>query len=183
MRLNLCTVPSCAAHNTELSKLDERFRIYIQAASDSEVALKEFKDTTFRGLKREAAKGFLKQLGASSHPARLNNEPTIAFAIDPRQQDMFFEKIIRGVYFSHFGLPFEGEVCSASTHLVNPSIDYRQLIATIVSMRSSFQQGIVTDDRVFRYQYGRVIEEGRIGFAVHGVFYDTINLFGFGIEK
>jgi hypothetical protein len=181
MRNNLLKVPACEKHNTEMSKLDERFRLYLQAASDSEVALNHFRDKTYPRISRPESKGFVKSLSEAAFPARLNGETTIAFAIEPALQDTFFEKVIRGLYFLHYDTPFDGEVFSACTHLVRPGVDYKELIQMIVSFEKDFIPGKTTDDRVFKYKYARVFDQGREAYALHGVFYGQINLFGFGI--
>ena len=67
-RNNLIKVPSCQEHNGDLSKLDERFRYYIQSTSQSDLAAEAFKGAALRSIQRPEAKGFRAHLFQSMTP-------------------------------------------------------------------------------------------------------------------
>lgn len=176
-------VPACKKHNEELTKLDERFRFYIQVACESEEAFAAFKDKTFRGLQKPEAKRFCNSLAASSRPATLNGVKSRAFEINPKEQERFFEKITRGIYFHHLEQPFLGTINTACTHLVNPKLDYKAFIATVKSMDDDLEEGTVTDDSVFSYRFKRVVEDGGEAFLLIGCFYRAIHFFALGVHQ
>src|SRR5438552_1273715 len=62
MRQDLETVPACDRHNIAFTKLEERMRFYLQAMSESEVALSEFDATTIRSLEDPKAEGLVRRL-------------------------------------------------------------------------------------------------------------------------
>ena len=53
----------------------------------------------------------------------------------------------------------------------------------MVEFKSNIIRGIQTNDQVFTYRYSRVIDNGQEAYSLHAVFYETVNLFGFGIGK
>lgn len=181
VRGNLITVPSCRKHNEDFHQLDERFRVYLQGASGSEIAARLFSDKTMRSLTR--APGFRKSIMDAAQPARLDGEDTFALSITGEHHDAYFEKIARALYFHHFGEPFPGEIKAACSHFHLRSVDFRELIKIYHSVKSSLQPGQVTDPRVFRYEFGRVVETQGVGYFLHATFYEDITVFAFGAPR
>lgn len=180
-RVDLITVPSCKKHNEELSRLDEKFRLYFQMSAESDVALSEFKNKTIRGLKREKASGFRKALAKSASPAIFNGKKATSFDVKPEELDLFSEKILRGLYFHHYDEIFDGVVNSVCTHIHTVGFDIRPTIETFVEFRGDLEKGSVKNEDVFKYECGRVTESGMTAFAMICTFYETVTIFGLGI--
>ena len=128
---NLITVPSCSLHNEALTKFDEKFRIYLQARESSADALNEFKTTTFRGLSRPQSQGLVRGLAKGARRITVNGQSTLALQVNPAEQNLYFEKIIRGLYFHLFQKPTTGRVVSISEDFIVPGFDYGVLQQTI----------------------------------------------------
>lgn len=179
-REELFTVPSCSAHNEAFTKLDEKFRFILQASSDSPIAVEEFRNRTYPSLKRPEAKRFFHGLAQSSSPALLSGEKTLALSVSAKECDLFFEKILRALYFHHYTEVFHGEIRSACTHLSPPGFDIRPTIAQFVSFRPHLKYGNAKNIDVFRYECGRVTENDVTAFAMICTFYENITVFGLG---
>jgi len=182
-RIDLIKVPACKKHNEEFSKLDEKFRLYFQMSADSEIALEEFKNKTLRGLKRKEASGFRKALAKSASPAILNGRKATSFGIDPDELNLFSEKILRGLYFHHYGSIFDGTVNSVCTHIHSVGFDIRPTIEMFVEFRDDLEKGSAKNEEVFKYECGRVTEDGMIAFAMICTFYGAVTIFGLGIPN
>src|SRR2546430_397757 len=102
-RTNLITVPSCYDHNEALSEGDEKFRFYLQACSDSPDALKLFETKTMRGLTRSEAAKQTAKLFEGSLRVLVPGGETRALQVNAAEQNLFFEKIVCGLYFHIFG--------------------------------------------------------------------------------
>jgi hypothetical protein len=180
-RIDLIKVSSCKRHNEGLSKLDEKFRLYLQMSADSRVALDEFKATTLRGLRREEATGFRKSLASSAAPMMLNGRKATSFEVKPEEMNTFSEKILRGLYFHHYDEVFQGVVNSVCTHIHSIGFDIRPTIEMFVEFRNDLEQGSTKNEDVFKYECGRVTEDGMTAFAMICTFYETVTIFGLGI--
>lgn len=179
----LITVPSCKQHNEDLHKLDERFRVYLQVQQRSNpVALEAFKDRTFRGLSRPERSGLTRSLAEKSHRVTIGEQPTLAMEINPKDQNLYFEKIIRGIYFHLFKRQAPGRVVSISQDFIVPGFDYEELMSTILPLLNDPNVtafGKTANPEVFQFKYARVVEETREAFAVVLRFYEGVEVFGF----
>ena len=175
------TVPSCKEHNEQFSKLDERFRFYIQSVSESEIALKGFRDKTLRGIERPEAKGFAQSLAQAQSLVTIDEKERLAFEISPVAQDQFFEKICRGLFYNEEKEAFVGTVTTACSHLISPTVNYKSLIDLFRVESSKFKDGEETDGEVFSYRFMRVRESGMDGFMLVGCFYQAVLVFGLGV--
>ena len=180
-RVDLITVRSCTKHNEELSWLDEKFRLYFQMSAESDIALSEFKDKTIRGLKRQEALGLRRALAESASPAIFNGRKATSFEVKPEELNIFSEKILRGLYFHHYSEIFDGEVNSVCTHIHTVGFDIRPTIEMFVEFRDDLEIGSVKNEDVFKYECGRVTEDGMTAFAMICTFYETVTIFGLGI--
>ncbi len=182
MRGNLIKVPSCTKHNTELSTVDERFRYYIQAASESAVAVQEFGGATVRSLSKPEAKHYRASMMKGMRPALLNGQITLAQPVPVDLVRLFFEKITRGLYFFHNRRCFRGSIVSECTHLTTPGRDLRKIVAVFNDMSSGLNDGQATHPDVFKYRFGQVTEPGGHGFAIIGTFYGDVSFFTIGTD-
>lgn len=180
--INLITVPSCPKHNEALTGLDEKFRMFIQARESNADALNAFKDKTFRGLTRPEAKGMVAGLAAGSRRVVVNGAQTLALQVNPAEQNLYFEKIIRGLYFNLFKRPAVGRVVSISKDFIVPGFDYAELyniIGPYLNDPNITKEGKTSNPDIFRYRYARVEENGREAFATALLFYAGVEVIGF----
>lgn len=179
-RVDLIKVPACKKHNEDFSKLDEKFRLYFQMTADSRIALKEFKDKTLRGLRRKEATGFRTALVKSAAPMILNGRKASSFGVETDEMNAFSEKILRGLYFHHYKEIFDGVVSSACTHIHSIGFDIRPTIEMFVEFRQDLEEGSTKNEEVFKYECGRVTQNGMTAFAMICTFYETVTIFGLG---
>jgi hypothetical protein len=183
---NLITVPSCTAHNEDLSDFDEAFRFFLQAVGSSPDAIKEFSTTTFRGLSRPQKEKFVQQLAEESQRVEIGDQTTIVLRIDPAKQGRFFEKIIRGLYFHLFGKPASGRVVSVSRQFIVPGFDYDeldQLLGPHLADPKTTSDGKTDNPDIFRFKYARVFDAGREATAILMTFYEGVEVLGLITEE
>ena len=180
-RVDLIKVPACKKHNEELSKLDEKFRLYFQMSAESKIALEEFTNKSLRGLKRKEATGLRKALAKSAVPMILNGRKTTAFRVDTVEMNAFSEKILRGLYFHHYREIFDGVVNSACSHIHSVDFDISAVIEMFLEFRQDLKKGSTKNEEVFKYECGRITENGITAFAMICTFYETVTIFGLGI--
>lgn len=180
--VNLITVPSCSKHNEAMTQLDEKFRFFLQARETNADALNAFKDKTFRGLSKPEAKGLVAGLAAGSQRVVVNGAHTIALKVDPAEQNLYFEKIIRGLYFHVFKQPAAGRVVSVSKDFIMSGFDYAELNAIVGPILNDpiiTREGKTSNPDIFRYKYARVEEDGREAVAMVLLFYGGVEVIGF----
>lgn len=178
---NLITVPSCSNHNEALTKFDEKFRIYLQARESSPDALNEFKTTTFRGLSRPESQGMVRGLAKGAKKVTIQGQKTIALRIDPNEQNLYFEKIIRGLYFHLFQKPTSGRVVSISKDFIVPGFNYNeleQIIGPYLNDPQITKDGRTDNPDIFRYKYARAEELGKEVVAIAKLFYQGVEVLG-----
>jgi hypothetical protein len=177
---NLITVPACKAHNEDLAKLDEKFRVFIQARESSPVALEQFRTTTFRGLNRPDRPGLAASLAQGSQKVVVDGQPTIALQVDAAEQNLYFEKIIRGLYFHTFGKQAQGRVVSVSKDFIVHGLDYSQLRDVIAYLNdpNHMKKGITANPDIFRYRYVRDGDAGIEFTAIAMQFYKGVEVIG-----
>jgi len=179
---NLITVPSCAKHNEEMTKFDEKFRFYLQARESSVDALKEFQTTTFRGLSRPQSQGLVRGLAKGSQKVIIGGQKTIALRVDPKEQNLYFEKIIRGLYFHLFQRPTKGRVVSISKDFIVPGFDYGELeriIGPSLNDPNTTKEGKTDNPEIFRYKYSLTEEDGKEALVIVMLFYQGVEVCGF----
>lgn len=184
-RGDLITVPSCKAHNEDLHQIDERFRALILGGSATPKAIEIFSDAPKRGLLRPERAGLLRDLKRNSEPFILDGKLTTRIAITYEQYAVFFEKIVRGLYFFHFGQPFAGSLVCVCSHIRPdiPSPELPSMVELISNFRKNehrFIEGKKTDDAVFSYKYQRSTDERGTEFELVAKFYDEMSLFAGG---
>jgi hypothetical protein len=182
LRKNLIKVPSCAAHNEEFHLLDERMRYYIQATSEGPVAEQAFADATLRGLLKPKAAGFLKAVVSGMKPALVDGVPGVSAAVGAGDVERFSERLARGIHFRHFKSLLIGKVYLANTHIVHANVDNVPGIKALEEMSPHLTAGDPTDDKVFRYWYGKTIEPGGQGFLMKAVFYETVGFYVMSVD-
>lgn len=177
----LITVPSCRAHNEDLHLIDDRFRLYLQALETNAHALNAFKDKTMRGLNRPESERFVRSLAERSHRITVQGKVTLAMEIDPGDQNTYFEKITRGLYFHCFGKQAKGRVTSASEKFIVPGFDYselKNLIVPYLNDPATAVFGITANPEIFQFKYARQVVERGDYFAVVMRFYEGVEVFG-----
>jgi hypothetical protein len=179
-RTNLITVPSCYSHNEALSAHDETFRFYLQACSDSADALKIFDTKTLRGLERPEAAKRLEKLFKGSRSIIVNGQETRALQVDPSEQNLFFEKVVRGLYFHVFGNPAPTQVTTVSPNFVTAGLDYLALGKNLMPYLNhpNVIEPAVAQPNIFRFRYYRYLDGGREAFVVQCIFYCSVTMLG-----
>jgi hypothetical protein len=177
--LHPITVPSCRAHNEEFHLLDERFRVYLQGCSTSELAARLFAGKTARGLQHRP--GLLASISEASEPAIFEGKSTHAIGITAAEHDSFWEKTSRALYFHHYQEPFPGEIRAVCSHFHSPHLDFRQVILLYHSVSPSLVPGDCAHPDVFRYEIGRTVESGGTGLFIRLTFYGDITAFVLGM--
>ena len=178
---NLITVPSCSSHNEALTKFDEKFRIYLQARESSSDALNEFKTTTFRGLSKPESQGLVRGLAKGAKRVVVQGQQTIALRVDPTEQNLYFEKIIRGLYFHLYRKPATGQVVSISKDFIVPGFDYaelEQIIGPYLNDPNNTKEGKTDNPDIFRFKYARTEESGKEVVAIAMLFYKGVEVLG-----
>jgi len=178
---NLITVPSCSRHNEALTKFDEKFRLYLQARESSADALNEFKTTTLRGLNRPESQGLVRGLARGARRVVVHGQQTLALQVDPAEQNLYFEKIIRGLYFHLYQKPTKGRVVSVSKDFIVPGLDYGELqriIGPHLNDANVTKEGKTHNPDIFGYKYVRVEEAGKEVLAVAMLFYSGVEVLG-----
>jgi hypothetical protein len=178
---DLITVPSCTEHNQAFGKIDEKFRVYLQARETSSDALSEFKTRTIRGLTRPESAGFVKGVASGFTRVNLGRVQTIALKVNPSEQNLYFEKIIRGLYFHIYGHPTTGRVGSVSKDFLDLSFDYKGLSETLIPYFNDpriFKEGEVANPDIFRFRYIEADFSNRKAFAVALLFYQGVEVIG-----
>jgi hypothetical protein len=178
---NLITVPSCSKHNEALTKFDEKFRVYLQAQETSVDALNEFKTTTFRGLSRPESQGLVRGLAKGAQRIVVQGQKTIALRVDPTEQNLYFEKIIRGLYFHLYQKPAQGRVVSVSRDFIVPGFDYdevQKVLGPHLNDPNVAKEGKTHNPEIFRYKYARAEENGKEGLAIVMLFYNGVEVLG-----
>ena len=178
---NLITVPSCSRHNEALKKFDEKFRIYLQARESSPDALNEFRTTTFRGLSRPESQGLVRGLAEGAQRVIVQGQQTLALRVDPVGQNLYFEKIIRGLYFHLYQKPASGRVVSISKDFIVPAFDYgqlQQIIGPYLDDPNITKEGKTDNPDIFRYKYARAEETGKEVVAIAMLFYTGVEVLG-----
>lgn len=123
-RNELITVKSCDLHNQDFSKIDERIRFHMTSmGGDSEIAKKHFDDKTIRGLLRQESKGLAIDLVQNRFTT---TEGELRSRESAKVWDLYFEKIIRGLYFTCFGKSLNG-----NTHFFSNKIAMLSLSANV----------------------------------------------------
>ena len=163
--------------------IDERFRFFLQATADSNIARQCFEEETLRGLNRTNRPGLKTSLISISEPAILNGKDTLAFKVSRSEFEVFFEKIFKALFFKHTGLVFSGQILGSCSHLTFSGEDIRRMIALYKSFESNLTAIHVGEPVVFRYKIATVIESAGKGFLLELTFYDDITVFGLGIEE
>lgn len=179
-RKDLITVPSCIRHNEHLSDGDQLFRFYLQAASHSPEAYALFSDKTMRSIERPQAATLVETIFAGSEPAFVEGGETLALKVDPKKHALYFEKIVRGLFFHRFGRLLPGTVVSFAPSFTNPRVSYPEVAAGLVKYRDSpgaVEPG-VGQPEIFRYRYfHHGAGEGEC-FLVWMLFYATVEVIG-----
>jgi hypothetical protein len=176
----LITVPACEEHNQRFSQDDERFRFYLQACSESPDALHLFDTKTMRGLERPEAARLVADLFKGIQQVAVPGGITAALQIDPRAQDRFFEKVVRGLHFYILGRRVAGDLATFSPAFFNPNLDYTELASRLLKYIYSplAIDGQVSHPEIFRFRYYSFDGGGRQGFVTLMVFYDSVPVIG-----
>ena len=153
---NLITVPACSKCNNELSGLDERFKVYLglHVGASGGQAQEFFRNEALRTLdhNRKLRHEILSKL----EPVYLATSGGIIYdegyriPWDSRTHDLIVERIVRGLYYHHFG-NILGDLVRIKVYW------FRKLTPEMVEMSNdwnvySFGKGEIT------YRYGRANE-------------------------
>lgn len=81
-------------------------------------------EAALRGLERPEAAKLVDKLFEGSKPIIAKGQETRALQVNPSEQNLFFEKVVRGLYFYLFGKPAPAEVTTVSPNFVTVGLDY-----------------------------------------------------------
>lgn len=153
-RDELITVKSCDLHNQDFSKIDERIRFHMTSmGGESEIAKKHFDDKTIRVLLRHESKGLATDLVQNRFTTPegelLSKESAIVW-------DLYFEKIIRALYFTCFKKPLDGNTHFFSNKIAMLSLSanahfYYHLLENKLS--DFWIEGNPKNKQIFDYKY------------------------------
>lgn len=161
------------------------FRFYLQACAESPDSLRLFGDKTLRSITRPAAKKFTARLFEGSMPITVQGRETRAFKIDPKRQNLYFEKITRGLFFHLFGRSVSASVTTASPHFMTPGLDYAALGESLLKYLGlpDAVEGVVGQPEIFRYRYYQTRDDEHEAFMVRMIFYGSVVVLGMFAEK
>jgi len=184
-KVNLITVPSCWKHNEDFTKNDELFRNYIQLCADSPDSLRLFKEKTLPSLESPKARGLLNKTFKGFALTTLGGKQIATSQVDPKQQNLYFEKITRGLFFHIFKRHIQSEITTVSPQFKLPNLDTVAFCKTFekYTEHPNAIDGIVGQPEIFRYRYYHEILEAHEMFFVMMTFYDFIKVFGFFDES
>ena len=152
-RNELMKVGACRTHNENFSKLDERLRYHMTLLGDSEIARQHFETKTFKGLMRPEGFGLSFDLAAKTFSYIDDKDWQ---RDDSKYFDLYFEKIIRGLFFYHLGKHLLGSTSffSNKIELIHMSANahfYYHLLDDDLSDR--WIAGDPKNKKVFDYKY------------------------------
>jgi hypothetical protein len=181
-RIELITVPACKTHNEDFSKIDERIRVHLtEISAKSEIARNHFSNKIVRGLKRKESRGLAIDL--------LTNKFTDTEGKNHSREkaenfDLYFEKIIRGIFYYHFK-----KIIGGSTHFFSNKMQMIHLSAnahfyyyTVEKEYSNYWiEGNPKNKEVFDYKYYFSETENR--FFIIMKFYEYHTVIGTSLPK
>ncbi len=178
-RKDLITVPSCAKHNQDLGKYDEKAKVILQMGSDTKEAFQEFTNKTFQSLNREEAVGFARgifeKMGPSTYSGSISSEITDAGAtLYP-----FFEKIVRGLYYHHNAAPFGGTCFSIyrQAKITSDKVsDFFRMTEGWFANPEYAKKSSSKNPEIFKYRYIDWSNANTNMFAVSMIFYGDIEV-------
>ncbi|MBW9234064.1 hypothetical protein JQK62_17570 [Leptospira santarosai] len=154
---NLKTVPSCTKHNEDFKLLDERFRFYLQSVSDTNYSMAQYESTVNKIFLDPKKVKFSESLKKTSNFEYINGEEKLVFDVDRDQQQRYFEKIIRGLYFLNQGkiIPEHLAVISFSEQFISLNFDYEKHISLLEKTIpiTKLEAGDSNNYNIFRYSY------------------------------
>ena len=103
----------------EFSELDEKFQFLIKALRTNSVAENDLLDRVIRGLQRKEKEKFVKELEQKITRGNINGKEHLLVEINNNENDIFIEKIIRGIFFYHNEIPAKGIIQSISKRILN----------------------------------------------------------------
>ena len=182
---DLITVPSCRKHNEDLTKEDEMFRFYLQACSESPDSLRLFDVKTLRSITRPKAAKFAARLFEGSTPIMARGRETRALKVDSKRQDLYFEKITRGLFFHLFGRQLPSSVATVSPQFMASGLDYVALGKSLLKYLGlpGAVEGKVGQPEIFRFRYYHIRDDAHEAFIVRMIFYGSVAVLGMFVEK
>jgi hypothetical protein len=174
-KVNLIRVDSCKEHNNKFSELDEKFRLILQAAGGNKIARDMFADKTLRGFKRN--RRHQSEFHKNTYCVNYDNKTIDLLRID-KSFNLYFEKIIRALYFYHSKRIFNGKIIISSPQISTGSEAEKRFLDKIQPILSSgvLNDGDCKNPSIFRYRY--YINEMPEVFFVVLTFYDRAEVIG-----
>lgn len=182
LRNELIKVSACIEHNQALSKIDERMRInLIMLSHTSNAARKLFNEKILKGIQREKSRGLGIDIANNIYE---NPEGGGYIRVFSRHSNVYFEKIIRGIYFHiygkhilgsthHFWNGFNDLRLSANAHFYYFEIEKKY--------SESWIDGNCKNKEVFDYKYYYCDVEKQFFLIMD--FYETHKVIGISIPE
>jgi hypothetical protein len=100
--------------------------------------------------------------------------------VNPQEQNLFFEKIVRGLYFHLFQDRAPKTVTTVSPQFATPGLNYDELGKRLLPYLSlpGAVDSATAHPEIFKYRYYRYTESGREGFIVRLTFYKSVVVVG-----
>ena len=189
---NLITVHACKNCNEGASKDDEYFRLMLSMKDDvyTQPGVEQLWQTSYRGLKRPTKQGMVRSLSKNFQYGPTYNQSGIylgckgTYNVDLERLDRVIERIIKGLFFHHYGKPLPKEY-SAKSFSVDGLIDHSvwklpdtKLILKEIKRYRSINIG----DNVFAYKFFRLQEDENVTFWLI-TFYSRVNFLGFTLKE
>lgn len=151
-KVNLITVGSCKEHNNKFSELDEKFRLILQAAGGNKIARDMFADKTLRGFRRN--RRHQSEFHKNTYSVDHDNKTIDLLKID-KSFNLYFEKIIKALYFYHSQKIFNGKIAIHSPQIFTGKEDEQRFLN---EMKPILRSKVLTDGdcknpSIFKYRY------------------------------
>lgn len=150
---NLITVPSCTSCNNNASDLDEAFRLYLAlhvGNQGDKITSKYFKEAlkTYRHNKR-----LQREILGNAKPINSTtpNGQSIKILWNSKAHDAVIERMVRGLYFNHFGEVLHPDAKIRPKWFYQPDQKFLQAFY-------GFEKNIIGNNQLI-YLYGRANEQ------------------------
>lgn len=160
-KIDLLTVGACIDHNEKFSKLDERMRFHMTLMGDPEIARNQFEKKVLKGLARGKSKGLMTDLFSNSF---VGNNDKKWQRDDSNVFSLYFEKIIRGLFFYHYQAHVNGSTSyfSNKIQMIDMTADaHFYYYVLFKELNSRWINGNSKNKSIFDYKYFFSEEENR----------------------
>ena len=183
-RVNLITVPSCPVHNTGKSD-DDQFLLVSLAGiiGNNSIGYRQHTTKVNRAIRRTSNRLLESVFVANRRLARVDISDNrfldvIVGTPDADRLSQCFDRIVRGLYYHHFGFKLVGETKSVLGFLFHQSVNAKNFLKFIkrrVELELVDEPKHGSNPEVFFYQITQPDQFG--AFLFHLCFYESVNIY------